>query len=316
MSILVTRWARLTIAGVALLAAACSGSDGAPPPDGTPNSSTTAPAAAETVKVATTATVAPSRDAAAAAPSPSDTRAAAEAALIEIMRGGGADPFAVTLDALPPALLALLDELGVDLRLGAALSVQDGVLTIISIIPGSPAERAGLVAGDAVLGAGGTAGAAGAPLGSAAELRAAVQSAAPGSQYALDIRRADRILTVSVEREPDGAAEWRSAALTVVALGLLMGDGATTGSNSLLGETLEETPGGLLVISVFPSSPADVAGLRAGDILTSIDGNRLASIEDRDALLQSPPPSGSDIAIIVLRDGVELALVAPLTPLR
>ena len=159
-------------------------------------------------------------------------------------------------------------------------------------------------------------GAAGAPLGSAAELRAAVQSAAPGSQYALDIRRADRILTVSVEHEPDGAAEWRSAALTVVALGLLMGDGATTGSNSLLGETLEETPGGLLVISVFPSSPADVAGLRAGDILTSIDGNRLASIEDRDALLQSPPPSGSDIAIIVLRDGVELALVAPLTPLR
>ena len=158
MSILVTRWARLTIAGVALLAAACSGSDGAPPPDGTPNSSTTAPAAAETVKVATTATVAPTRDAAAAAPSPSDTRAAAEAALIEIMRGGGADPFAVTLDALPPALLALLDELGVDLRLGAALAVQDGVLTIISIIPGSPAERAGLVAGDAVLGADGTAG--------------------------------------------------------------------------------------------------------------------------------------------------------------
>ena len=264
------------------------------------------------MEVATTATVAPTQDAAAAAPSPSDTRAAAEAALIEIMRGGGADPFAVTIDALPPALLALLNELGVDLRLGAALSLQDGVLTIAAVFPGSPAERAGLVAGDAVLGAGSTAGAAGAPLGSAAELRAAVQSAAPGSQYALDIRRADRVVTVSVEREPDGAAEWRSAALTVLALGLLMGDGATTGSNSLLGEALEETPDGLLVISVFPSSPADEAGLRAGDILTSVDGNPLAAIEDRDALLQSPPPSGSGIAIVVLRDGVELTLVAPL----
>ena len=228
------------------------------------------------------------------------------------MRGGAEDPFAVAPDALPPALLALLDELGVDLLLGAALSVQDGLLTIASVFPGSPAERAGLAGGDAVLGAGGTAGA---PLGSAAELRAAVQSAAPGSQYALDIRRADRVLTVSVEREPDGAAEWRSAVLTSLALGLLMGEGAT-GSNSLLGETLEETLDGLLVIAVFPSSPADIAGLRAGDILTSIDGNSLASIEDRDALLQSPAPFGSDIAIMVLRDGVELALVAPLTPRR
>ena len=314
MPILVTRRARLTIAGlsVALLAAACSGSDGAPPPDGTPSPSATAPAATETVEVATTATVAPTRDAAAVAPSPSETRAAAQAALIGIMRGGAEDPFAVAPDALPPALLALLDELGVDLLLGAALSVQDGVLTIASVFPGSPAERAGLAGGDAVLGAGGTAGA---PLGSAAELRAAVQSAAPGSQYALDIRRADRVLTVSVEREPDGAAEWRSAVLTSLALGLLMGEGAT-GSNSLLGETLEETLDGLLVIAVFPSSPADIAGLRAGDILTSIDGNSLASIEDRDALLQSPAPFGSDIAIMVLRDGVELALVAPLTPRR
>ena len=313
MPILVTRRARLTIAGlsVALLAAACSGSDGAPPPDGTPISSSTA--ATETVEVATTATVAPTRDAAAVAPSPSETRAAAEAALIGIMRGGAEDPFAVAPDALPPALLALLDELGVDLLLGAALSVQDGVLTIASVFPGSPAERAGLAGGDAVLGAGGTAGA---PLGSAAELRAAVQSAAPGSHYALDIRRADRVRTVSVEREPDGAAEWRSAVLTSLALGLLMGDGATVASNSLLGETLEETPDGLLVIAVFPSSPADIAGLRAGDILTSIDGNSLASIEDRDALLQSPAPFGSDIAIMVLRDGVELALVAPLTPRR
>ena len=315
MPILATRRARLSIAGlsVALLAAACSGSDGAPPPDGTPGSSATAPAATETVEVATTATVAPTRDAAAVAPSPSDTRAAAEAALIGIMRGGAEDPFAVAPDALPPALLALLDELGVDLLLGAALSVQDGVLTIASVFPGSPAERAGLAGGDAVLGAGCTAGA---PLGCTAELRAVVQSAAPGSQYALDIRRADRVLTVSVEREPDGAAEWRSALLTSLALGLLMGDGATVGSNSLLGETLEETPDGLLVIAVFPSSPADIAGLRAGDILTSVDGNPLASIEDRDALLQSPAPFGSDIAIMVLRDGVELALVAPLTPRR
>ena len=312
MPILDTRWACLAIAGVALLTAACSGSDGEPPPDGALSSSPTAPVATGTVEVPTTATVAPTSDATGVAPS--DTQVAAQAALLEIMSGGGEDPFAIAPEDLPPALVTVLEALGVDLYLGAAVAVQDGVVTVASVFPGSPADLAGLAAGDDIVGLDDSPDGDSIPLTSAAELRTFVQSAAPGTTYALTIRRdgLSQPYDVDVRREADAVAPWRAEMLTALALGMLMGDGATTGSNSLLGEALEETPDGLLVTSVFPSSPADEAGLRAGDILISVNGNPLASIEDRDALVQSPPPSGSGIAIVVLRDGVELTLVAPL----
>lgn len=225
------------------------------------------------------------------------------------MRGGGADPFAIPPEAFSPAVITFLEEIGADLYLGAAVAVQDGVVTVASVSPGSPADRAGLIAGDVIAGLGEDA----IPLTSAADLRAFVQSATPGTTYTLSIHRDDVRMAFGVRREADAVASWRSEMLTAIALGLLMGDGATTGSNSLLGEVLEETSGGLLVTSVFPASPADEAGLRAGDILVSVDGNPLTSIADRDALLQSTAPSGDGIDLVVLRAGVELTLVAPLS---
>ena len=214
MLISVTRRTTRMIAsiGMALLAAGCFGGDDAPPLYGIAGQG--APAASKT---ATAETVTRSM---------AGTRTAAEAALIGIMRTDATDPFAIALDALPPDLVALLDEMGVDLRLGAALSVQGGVLTILFVFPGSPAERAGLITDDAVLRMGSAKSASGTTLGSAAELRAAVQSVAPGFHYALDIRRTDRLIAVSIERESDGAIAWRSAALTILALELLVGDAA------------------------------------------------------------------------------------------
>ena len=294
MTISVTRW---TLAGVALLAAACSAGDG------------DAPRPADVASPTATAVTAPVATAA-ATQAPPGAGADAGAALLAIMRGGGEDPFAVPPDALPGALLALLDELGVDLLLGAALSKQDGGVTVTAVFPGSPAERGGLLVGDAVLAVGGV------DLDSAGDLRVAVWSTAPGDVYALDVRRSDRSLSLSVEREADAVAEWRSALLNSLALGLLMGDGATSGSHSLLGEIVAETPDGLIVTSVFPTSPADTAGLRAGDILLAVDGHALTSIDDHNALLESPGPVGSEISVVVSRNGAELTLLAVVAPRR
>ena len=72
------------------------------------------------------------------------------------------------------------------------------------------------------------------------------------------------------------------------------------------------TPDGLVVCAVFPASPADVAGLRAGDLLLAVNGHALATLEDHAALFASPPLLGADVMITVSRDGVEIDLVAAL----
>ena len=287
---------------VTLLAASCSGED----------DSTTPPIAVVAETPSATPALATVDATVVDAATQSELGAAARSALLGIMVGGE-DPFAGSPDALPPEMIDLVHALGVDLRLGVSLTEQDEGLTIVAVFWQSPAERAGLVAGDVVLAIAGVPGEASTTLSSADELRAAVQATTPGTLYTLDVDRSGASLAIAVEREADESAEWRSALLTSLALGLLMGDGGT-GSNSLLGEMVEETPDGLLVTSVFPNSPADMAGLLAGDILTSIDGQPLVTIVDHSALFDSPPPLGKEITIMVLRDGAEVDLIAVVAP--
>ena len=291
----------LVLVCVAAMALACSGDD----PATSPASTSTAPATATAAPAATTATPgAPDVDTKAATPSP-ELLDAALLALIGGMTGGGTDPFAGPPESLPPELTALLEALGIDLLLGVAVSERGGALVVEAVFPGSPAGRSGLVAGDAVTAIDG------APLRDEPALRAAVQAVAVGEVYSLTVRRGGSTTVVHVERTAAADALWRSDMLRTLALGLMLANrpGGLSLPPSLLGELLEETPDGLRVFAVFPGSPADAAGLRAGDFVLAINGQPVTKIDDLDLVAAVFNPLAGDTEVTIRRDGEELTIM-------
>jgi hypothetical protein len=69
---------------------------------------------------------------------------------------------------------------------------------------------------------------------------------------------------------------------------------------------------GIRVSGITPNSAAEVAGLRAGDILLSFAGQRIDDLQGYSNLLRAQEV-GSQVQLTVLRDGVELQLSATLT---
>ena len=292
------RFVILALAVLILVAAAGMGcsSDAADPPvpaaSTSPSPSATAPAQ-----------VRPTGEPATGTPSPESLDAALRA-LIGSMTGGGIDPFAGPPESLPPELRTLLQALGIDLRLGAAVQEMRGAVAIEVVFAGSPAERAGLAVGDVVTALDGR------MLGGSFELHTAVAAVPPGETYELTVHRAGVTHLLAVERPLPEDAFWRSDMLRTLALGLMLANrpGGLALPPSLLGELLEETPDGLRVFAVFPGSPADAGGLRAGDYVLAIEGYPIRTIDDLNALMANFNPIAAETAVTLLRDGVEMTV--------
>jgi S1-C subfamily serine protease len=68
---------------------------------------------------------------------------------------------------------------------------------------------------------------------------------------------------------------------------------------------------GVLLQGVRKGSPAEIAGLRAGDRIIEFDGVALANLEEYAALLFAAH-AGQRVAIVVMRDGERVAVEATL----
>lgn len=82
--------------------------------------------------------------------------------------------------------------------------------------------------------------------------------------------------------------------------------------SGLWGVTVDDPAAGLdapgvPIIGVLADSPAAQAGLKPGDVLTTLDGRWTTSINDAFAAAAAAQP-GREVAVIVLRDGKELTL--------
>jgi serine protease Do len=66
---------------------------------------------------------------------------------------------------------------------------------------------------------------------------------------------------------------------------------------------------GVIIAQVAPSSPAEKAGLRIGDVVVEVDGKKVSDTRDLQFTIMKTPP-GQEVTLRVIRDGKELNIKA------
>src|SRR3954469_13132724 len=74
---------------------------------------------------------------------------------------------------------------------------------------------------------------------------------------------------------------------------------ATEGRFEGVGMTVEPVDGGLRVITVYKGSPADVGGLKSGDVITHVNGHSLAGASSQESTTQIKGPAGTEVKLTV-----------------
>ena len=80
-----------------------------------------------------------------------------------------------------------------------------------------------------------------------------------------------------------------------------------------LGISVVMEDGAVKVVSPFKGSPADKAGIKAGDYITHLDGKLIYGLELDEAVAQMRGPAGSPIMLTVFRSGAEEPLELSVT---
>ena len=138
-----------------------------------------------------------------------------------------------------------------------------------------------------------------------------------------------RTLFRRLGRIPTGTARQRRLALAAVAATLLLAgaayavaaslsgsssttSAATIGSHAWLGIDVANTQqGGVMVVDVFPGSPAQAAGMEPGDVITRLNGKPVFSPSDVTSAIASMRP-GQRIQLQYQGSGVSYSSSVPL----
>ena len=182
------------------------------------------------------------------------------------------------------------------------LDAEDGV-AVVKVVDDGPADDAGIEQGDILVSIGGAA------VSTVSGVRDAVGAASVGDTLAFTIQRdgSESTYDVTVGERPSGhATKSRRAGGKGGGSGAMgaSGIGATVAAlNADLADKLDiETEEGVVVVRVAADSPADDAGLQAGDVIVSIDGATVDALSEvvtavRDAEV------GDTLAFVVAREG-------------
>ena len=247
--------------------------------------------------------------------------------LIGIVERWQSHPFSTTMrvstvlsgEVVRSSVEGILEQDG-DLKagwLGIGLERQEKNLRVAKVLPGSPAEQAGLLEGDLIVAI------ASRPVQHRGQLFRAVRWRGAGQRLDLSVQRGDEIFELAAllterqdrdpmvswrlkmprrwrrDRSPDAEVMVERAVLPAhVRLGVVVED--------MVGREEGGIPvpdGGLVVREVIPDSPAGREGFQIGDILLKVNGARIASPADLKGRLNSTP---DPIMILLVRNGKQL----------
>ncbi|MSQ30897.1 MAG: PDZ domain-containing protein [Dehalococcoidia bacterium] len=205
-------------------------------------------------------------------------------------------------------------------RGGPVLGVQlgDG-LKITAVISGSAAQQAGIEVGDAITSV------AGRPVKTREDVARQLAALAPGSDYALQVKRGDKTVDLTAHRAaapvPDRYGDRRSGPRGAQPAPGRPGQPPAPGRalpprdapGPRLGVSVEVGTGGVRVAAVAPGSPAETAGVRAGDIVAAANGKPTATVQALQAVVAEAGSAGT-LTLAVTRDGAAMTLTAKLAP--
>jgi len=191
-----------------------------------------------------------------------------------------------------------IQEMNAQLAQSFGLERPQGAL-VTQVEPGGPAEKAGLKAGDVILSFNGR------PVQGSNELPPIVAATKPGSKATLEVlrdgKRQDIALTVGeLQPEKSAKAEPQQGGEHGGKLGLAV-RALTPEERKQLGSNAQ----GLLVQQA--SGPAARAGIRAGDLITMVNGQPVKSVDD---LRRAAEKAKGTIAVLVKRG--EASLFVPI----
>jgi serine protease Do len=240
---------------------------------------------------------------------------AAAALLLTVVTGAGV---ADSKDRDKGYIGVYMQELDKDLRDGLDIDVTDGVL-INGVEKGSPADEAGIEDGDVIVEFDGK------KVGSTDELRELVADASAGAEVTVKVVRdgKTKTLELTIGEWPDELTwhtfgdlhfegdDWSDFGHSVRAFMFRprLGVQATALNENLAPYFKTEAGEGVLVLEVSEESVAEIAGVVAGDVIQSVDGEDVATVEElRESV--SDFEEGDKFDIVVLREGKKKTLEA------
>ena len=161
----------------------------------------------------------------------------------------------------------------------------------------SPAAAAGVQPGDVITRIGSQ------PVKDPRELAQLVAAIHAGTDQPVTVRRdgQDKVLTVAFVAQPGANAGAQEAADQGPKLGLAL---APLDDQARQALNLSATQRGVVIAAVRPDSPAQLAGLRAGDVLEAIGDQAVTSPQQAvGALRNATRGAGAAVALRVVRDG-------------
>jgi serine protease Do len=206
--------------------------------------------------------------------------------------------------------------------IGITVDDSDAGVVVRDVRAESPAARAGLKEGDVVTEFDGE------RTRSAAQLRRVVRETAPGRTVKITVLRNSTPTTLDIAPEARKADDIRFPGLARDLERLVLprefefdigergfgfssprrlGVAITPLSNQLA--AYFGVPGGVLVSEVTAGSAGEMAGLKAGDVITMIQGQAVSSSDDVIRELRDVAP-GTSVEIRVMRDRTEVTLTA------